>query len=199
MKNALALTFDDGPDPSITPEILTLLKKYSAKCTFFVIGENAKKYPEIIKRMHLEGHIIACHDLNHSWNSNFRFTNMFIKDISESQSIIKSIIGLKPLLYRPPIGLTNPHLGTALQRLGMYCIGWTKRPIDFGNRVFSRFDKLEKFTQGNNIVLLHDTLPNLKNKAIILNFIEEILKEIHTQKINLTTIDTYFKIPAYSK
>src|SRR3990167_2585805 len=65
LPKTVALTFDDGPSPIYTPQVLAILKKYNIKATFFVVGVNAKKYPEIIKEIHAEGHVVASHSLTH--------------------------------------------------------------------------------------------------------------------------------------
>ena len=67
-RNEFALTFDDGPDPRFTPLLLDLLKKYDAKATFFVVGSNAERYPELIRRIHEEGHLIGIHNYVHKTN-----------------------------------------------------------------------------------------------------------------------------------
>lgn len=102
----MALTFDDGPNPKYTPQLLDVLKKYDVKATFFVVGENVQKYPEIIKRMSNEGHTIGIHSYEHisSWiMSPFRLK----KQLEMTEKAITECTGEKVSFYRPPWGHFN--------------------------------------------------------------------------------------------
>jgi peptidoglycan-N-acetylglucosamine deacetylase len=106
VKREIALTFDDGPDPHYTLQLLDLLKHYNAKATFFVVGAHAEKHPELLKRMHDEGHVIGIHNYEHK-------TNWFMRPkkvkwhIQRTQEIIKEAIGQDAVYYRPPWGIVN--------------------------------------------------------------------------------------------
>jgi peptidoglycan/xylan/chitin deacetylase (PgdA/CDA1 family) len=190
----LALTFDDGPDPTVTPEVLDLLDKYSLKATFFVIGKKAAQYPGLVKDAFDRGHCIASHDLTHSYLSNFRLSKQMTKEILESQKIIEKIIGKKPLLYRPPVGLTNPHLFKALGSLGMNCIGWDRRVRDSGNRRMSRFSKFPSLAVPGSVVLLHDCMPNVCNREAFLYYLEKLFLTMDKKGISSTTVEELFGI-----
>lgn len=97
------LTFDDGPDPHYTPLLLDLLKRYDAKATFFVVGSHAERHPEIIKRMHDEGHLIGIHNYVHKTNWLMRPATVR-KQIDRTDEIIFSITGERSTYYRPPWG-----------------------------------------------------------------------------------------------
>lgn len=100
----IALTFDDGPDPMDTPEILDLLKQYDVRATFFVIGEKVKMYPELVKREALEGHEIANHTYNHIYFNKRMLEDKIHKEILYAEQIILDTTGHKPKLFRPPGG-----------------------------------------------------------------------------------------------
>ncbi|WP_018757114.1 polysaccharide deacetylase family protein [Paenibacillus terrigena] len=102
----ICLTFDDGPDPYYTAELLDLLKKYDAKATFFVVGSNAEKNPEIVKRIHDEGHLIGIHNYVHKTNWLMR-PGTVRKQIKKTSDIIYQITGSKSVYYRPPWGIVN--------------------------------------------------------------------------------------------
>jgi peptidoglycan-N-acetylglucosamine deacetylase len=197
--SGLCLTFDDGPDPDLTKDILELLARFGMKATFFVIGENAQRHPDLVRRAHEQGHIIACHDLSHGAFSNFRFSATMINDIAASQKIISTIIGRKPLLYRPPVGLANPHLGTALSRLSMYCIGWSRSVRDAGNRRIKKIRSLPALAKPGHVVLLHDCLPKPGYKKEILAQVEKLCEAIKEKKLATIGIDEMFDIPAYDE
>jgi len=193
----IALTFDDGPDPALTPDVLDMLDCFGYKATFFVVGRNAEKYPDIVRRAHDAGHIVACHDLTHKNTSNFRMTDSAARDIGEAASIIEKIIGKKPLLYRPPAGLLNPHIIKALKRLGMSCIGWSERVRDSGNRRKNRIFLLYKMAKPGSVILLHDCLPVPDNKPVFLEQLEKLFISIREKGLNPVGLDEMFSIRAY--
>jgi peptidoglycan/xylan/chitin deacetylase (PgdA/CDA1 family) len=197
-KSACALTFDDGPDENLTPEVIDLLKRFGFKATFFVIGAKAKQCPSLLKRMIADGHVVACHDLAHSALSNLRFANAMTRDISAAQAIVKDIIGAKPLLYRPPVGLANPHLGGALSALGMKCIGWNKSVKDAGNRRSRRIAAISKLRiRPGDVVLLHDCLPIADRKQEFLSPLESLFAKMRDSGLTSVGINELFDITAY--
>ena len=193
----IALTFDDGPDPSLTPDILNTLKKHNMKATFFVISNRAKQYPGIVKQCLNEGHTIACHDLSHSVFSNFRTAKPLLRDLNKSRDIIQNIIGKKPLLYRPPVGLMNPHVPGVLKKLNMSCIGWSKSAGDAGNRRSSKISKINTLAGEGEVILLHDTLPNPGYKQEVLSQLDKLCISIKSKKFEPVGVEEMFDIQAY--
>ncbi|WMT41962.1 polysaccharide deacetylase family protein [Paenibacillus sp. D2_2] len=100
----IAFTFDDGPDPRYTPKLLDLLRDRGVKATFFVLGSKAEKYPELVKRMHEEGHQIGIHNYTHMLNWIMSPRNILRKHVERSADIIQRITGERPTYYRPPWG-----------------------------------------------------------------------------------------------
>ena len=98
------LTFDDGPDDKNTPEILNILKNYGVPATFYVCGNMVEKNPDVLKRIYEEGHAIGNHSYNHNYNELYPSTDNFLKQISDTDEIIKEIIGVRPLIIRTPGG-----------------------------------------------------------------------------------------------
>ena len=175
------LTFDDGPNPNLTPKVLDLLAKYKQKATFFCIAKNAEKYPEIVKRIVAEGHTLGSHDLHHHWTSNFRLTKKMTEEIGESVRILEEIststgsaTEIKIKYYRPPVGLSNPHLFATLKKLNLQCVGWSKSVCDNGNRNVWAIKKIPNIkTKMGDIVLLHDNAP-IKNEELFLQNLEKL-------------------------
>lgn len=89
------LTFDDGPSPKVTPQVLDILKKYNVKATFFVIGDLAEQHPELVKRAEEEGHLICNHTYSHNYKYIYASTDNFIKDLRKGDEVLKSILGNK--------------------------------------------------------------------------------------------------------
>ena len=195
--NKTALTFDDGPEPNLTIDILNILKKHSMKATFFVIGAKASRFPEIVKQCFDAGHTIACHDLTHTNFSNFRMSRALNRDISKAQHIINDIIGKKPILYRPPVGLMNPHVPGALKKLGMHCVGWSKKASDGGNRRIQGIIRIKTLSGAGEVILLHDSLPNPDYKESVLKQIDELCLSIKQLKLEAILVQDMFHIRAY--
>jgi peptidoglycan/xylan/chitin deacetylase (PgdA/CDA1 family) len=101
-KNQVAFTFDDGPHPRYTPELLDLLQDYQVKATFFVLGSQADLHPDLIRRMHREGHQIGIHNYNHTSNWLMLPWTVRRDHMERTADIIESIIGKRPDHYRPP-------------------------------------------------------------------------------------------------
>ncbi|MBM7565473.1 polysaccharide deacetylase family protein [Paenibacillus sacheonensis] len=151
----IALTFDDGPDPVYTPLLLDLLKRYDAKATFFVVGNHAERHPEILKRMHDEGHIIGIHNYVHKTNWLMR-PRTVKKQIQRTSEIIRNATGSDSVYYRPPWGIVNLF---DFSNLGyMQIILWSALFGDWRKRVGAeRLKKrIMKKLRPGEILLLHD-------------------------------------------
>ncbi|MBN1602421.1 MAG: polysaccharide deacetylase family protein [Chitinispirillaceae bacterium] len=194
-----SLTFDGGPDPQFTPHILDLLKKYNFKATFFVAAKIAQAYPEIIRECIKQGHCIACYDLDYKMALNFRLYKRLVREIGEAQRIIKEITGKKPLLYRPPVGLTNRNLRKALKDLSMECIGWSSSVRDGGNRFPKTFTHLPELARPGSVILLHDMLPANNSSELYLKNLEKLFIRIQETGLKPVTVDSLFELTAYSE
>lgn len=158
----LALTFDDGPDPEKTPEILAVLDKYNVHASFFLIGHRAEKYPEIVRGILEKGHDIGNHTYSHSLWFDFWGSGKMLADINRLQDILMDISQKKIAWFRPPYGVTNPPLAKAVKKSGLRSIGWSFRTLDTvpkKKKVLS--GNLLKNSKPGDIILLHDTTPGL--------------------------------------
>ena len=120
----LAITFDDGPNPSITPKLLDLLEKYGAHATFFVIGNFARQEPVLLRAMVARGHSIGNHTESHP-NLFWRSPSSIREQLAKTSDAIGEILGTPPKWFRPPFGLRNPWVIPEVQRLGMQAVMWT--------------------------------------------------------------------------
>ncbi|MDO9043609.1 MAG: polysaccharide deacetylase family protein [Desulfocapsaceae bacterium] len=159
VNNHVALTFDDGPWPSSTPILLDLLARHQLVATFFVVGRQAAKHPELIAAILAQGHTIG----NHSWRHDpflmLRTPKTLEQDIQMTQEILKKS-GVTPLLFRPPAGITNPRLKQVLARENLLTITYSCRAFDGGNRNVSNLaGKILQRLQSGDIIMLHDLLP----------------------------------------
>jgi peptidoglycan-N-acetylglucosamine deacetylase len=120
----VAFTFDDGPDPIYTPQILDALAKYKAKATFFVIGTEAERYPNIIKRQATEGHELANHTYRHHFRDNFS-SNKLKEELDKTSEVIQQISGQTPTLFRPHSGFYNDTIVHTAINSGYQVILWS--------------------------------------------------------------------------
>ena len=167
-QNLVALTFDDGPAQSTTRQIIDLLDKYSVKATFFVSGANALSYPEIIREIIARGHTIGNHSFNHNPFVMLRSYNYLYQEIFRAQEVLRKM-GIHTLVFRPPVGIINPKLAPILDKMGMFCVTFSCRAFDAGNRrVKNLGSRILKKVKADDIILLHDVPPRSKEDSVIL-------------------------------
>lgn len=155
------LTLDDGPDPVDTPVILDLLDEYGAKATFFVIGEKAARYPELIREIDSRGHQVG----NHSW-SHPRATFWMLgpvrtyREISRCQEVIREILGKAPEVFRAPVGHYNFFTHPVLERFGLWLAGWNCRGFDgVEAETEDVLRRIRETMEEGSIVLAHEASP----------------------------------------
>ena len=167
----IALTFDDGPNASWTPVLLDGLKEREVHATFFLIGDNAKKNPDIVKRLDEEGHLIGNHTYHHVEITKVSNEEAY-QEIMETNSVIRSITGKDTEYMRPPFGLWQRDLELDLEVLPVM---WTIDPLDWttGN-VDEIVNKVVTEAEENDIILLHDCYKTSVEAALK---IVDILKE----------------------
>jgi peptidoglycan-N-acetylglucosamine deacetylase len=126
----LAITFDDGPNPAITPKLLDLLDRYKAPSTFFLIGRYVRECPELVKEISARGHVIGNHTESHP-NLFWKSSTQIRVELRLAHSAIKSALGAPPKWFRPPFGLRNPWLAAEARELNMRVVMWTLLPGDW--------------------------------------------------------------------
>jgi peptidoglycan-N-acetylglucosamine deacetylase len=126
----LAITFDDGPNPAITPRLLDLLAGFSVPATFFLIGKYARQNPELVREIHDRGHLIGNHTETHP-NLFFSSSSQIRDQLSACSNSLASILGAPPLLMRPPWGARNPWLASIARDLKLQVVMWTSLPGDW--------------------------------------------------------------------
>ncbi|RED65628.1 polysaccharide deacetylase family protein [Cohnella lupini] len=154
-KSEVSLTFDDGPDPVYTPKLLDLLKRHGAKGTFFVVGENAERNPELIARIHEEGHILGIHNYVHHTNWLMR-PRTVKRQIHRTSDVIKRITGSRPMYYRPPWGIVNVFDYANLGYLQI--VLWTSLFGDWRKKVGADklYKRMKQKLRPGEVFLLHD-------------------------------------------
>ncbi len=156
-RRCLAMTFDDGPHPKLTPRLLDILRQRKIRATFFVIGQNAKSYPGIMRRMAAEGHEVA----NHTWTHPYltRMSDSAVRSqMQRTHATIVETTGKPPTLMRPPYGATNSRQKEWLLReFGYPTIMWSVDPKDWQRPGVSAVrNRLVAGARPGAILLAHD-------------------------------------------
>lgn len=155
-QNKIALTFDDGPHPVYTPIILDILKEYGVRGTFFIIGENAERYPELVCRIQQEGHEIGNHTYLHK-NLKEHSVNCICDEITHAEDAILRIAEQRTKLLRPPGGLYNQQVCDAARKLDYDIILWTVDTLDWMHPTSDEIvATIESNVKCGDIILCHD-------------------------------------------
>ncbi|RFN59564.1 polysaccharide deacetylase family protein [Marixanthomonas ophiurae] len=172
-ENKVYLTFDDGPIPEVTPWVLDTLKKYNAKATFFCIGDNIKKHPEIFQRIISEGHSVGNHTFHHlnGWKTE---TQSYVDNVllfkKEIQSTRYSHLAPRTSLFRPPYGKITSKQANLLQQKGYKIVMWSVLSYDYDASV-SEEKCLQNVLQNidtGTIIVFHDSIKAQKNLRYVL-------------------------------
>ncbi|MBC7498515.1 glycosyltransferase [Candidatus Gracilibacteria bacterium] len=193
----IALTFDDGPDINFTPRILDILKQENIKSTFFIIGENSEKYPEVVKRIYDEGHILGNHSFSHPDISKIGHLRTDFELVS-TERIIESITKHKTILWRPPYAEDiEPETPSQVQplinskALGYITVGMKIDPNDWMNPGVDMIVErvIEQVQSGRgNIVLLHDAGSDRSETILALPILIKKLKKLNYQIVGLNEL-----------
>lgn len=156
-RGEVALTFDDGPDPDITPRVLELLDRHQARASFFVIGEKAAAQPQLVREIVRRGHSVENHSLRHSGFFGFFGLRALRREIAAAQETVAGITGRAPAFFRAPMGIRSPLLDPVIAAFGLHYVTWTRRGFDTVTRdpqtVLAR---LKRGLRAGDILLLHD-------------------------------------------
>lgn len=157
-RKRVALTFDDGPDPVITPQVLDVLAAHGARATFFVIGKSLASQPALAQRMLADGHAIGNHSWQHSRWQNFYAFRWQQREIEQSLQAIAAATGSSaPVWYRPPVGLKNWAMARAIWQRGLILVAWSLHSRDTRLRDAQGIaDRVLANVRNGDVVLLHD-------------------------------------------
>ncbi len=188
-KPQVALTFDDGPAEPTTRQVLELLEKYSVQATFFVSGVNAKSHPDIIAGILARGHEIGNHSFNHLPFLMLKGRQSLYREIAVAQGVLRSM-GADTQAFRPPVGIINPKLPAVLNSLNMFCVTFSCRAFDAGNRrIRNLAARLLKKVKADDIILLHDVpARNVGDCEQLLEEMEKIIVGIQNKGLQIVPL-----------
>ena len=153
----VALTFDDGPDPAVTPRVLETLARRGARATFFCVGRRAEAHPDLVTAIARAGHRVENHSHRHLNGFCFLGPRGVGREIDRAQEVLSRCAGAAPRWFRAPAGIRNPWLDGALVRRGLEYASWTRRGFDTVTRDPARvLDRLTRGLAPRDILVLHD-------------------------------------------
>lgn len=158
-QEGILLTFDDGPDAEVTPRVLDVLDKHGHKAVFFVVGAKAARHPEIVREIAARGHQVGNHTYSHSPYANFLGARHLRREIEAADEAVAAATGVRPTLFRPPLGISTHFMRRVLLATGHKAMGWSIRSLDTrrGPRQ-AVLNRVVRRLRPGGIILLHDRL-----------------------------------------
>jgi chitin deacetylase len=183
-QKVIALTFDDGPWPESTAQVLDILKENNIKATFFVVGQNVKNFPDLLKRVNAEGHAIG----NHTWHHWYHFMNpkAAAYEIDHTTDIIYKTTGVKTNLFRPPGGMMHNGVAGYARNQKYAIIMWSSDSIDYSQPAVPKLiNNVFQGVKPGGIVLMHD---GGGNRSRTVQALPEIINRFRKQGYRFVTI-----------
>ncbi|MEH2110343.1 polysaccharide deacetylase family protein [Nostoc sp.] len=183
-QKVIALTFDDGPWPESTAQVLDILKKNQIKGTFFLIGQNVKNYPGLVKREIAEGHVIG----NHTWHHWYQFLNpqAAAYEIDHTADLIYQVTGIRTNLFRPPGGIMHNGVASYARNNKYAIILWSSDSVDYSRPAVSKLiNNVFRRAKPGGIVLMHD---GGGNRSKTVQALPEIIANFRKQGYRFVTI-----------
>ena len=190
-RHEIALTIDDGPDPVVTPQVLDMLDRYAVQATFFCIGEQAARHPELCREIVRRGHTIENHSQHHRHYFALLGRAGYLRELQAAQDTLTNITGQRPLFFRAPAGLRNPLLDPVLARLDLRLASWSARGFDTMSRDTERVKhRLLRALRAGAILLLHDgnAARTQDGTPVILAVLPSVLAAAKTAGLRFVTL-----------
>lgn len=191
----VALTFDDGPDPEVTPQVLELLAQARVRCSFFCIGARLMAFPDLARAIVAAGHSIENHTHSHTHRFSFLGPDGLRAEIQAAQADVLSLTGQTPRFFRAPAGLRNPLLEPVLADLGLHLTSWTRRGFDTVSGDAERvYPRLERGLAAGDILLLHDghSARTTTGRPVVLDVLPRLLERLASRRLLPVTLPQAF-------
>jgi peptidoglycan/xylan/chitin deacetylase (PgdA/CDA1 family) len=165
-RGEVAITFDDGPDPEVTPRVLDLLDARGARASFFCVGERAAAFPRLAAEIVRRGHSVENHSHRHSSAFGWYGPRRLRRELEAAQRALHEAAGAAPRFFRAPFGTRSPLLDPALARLGLSLVSWTRRGYDTVDGDPARvLRRLVTQLAAGDVLLLHDGVTVREQRA----------------------------------
>lgn len=187
----IALTFDDGPHPTATDAIRETLAKHGVLATFFVIGANVVRQPDVIRRLHQAGHEIGNHSFDHSYAGMFRGRRYWEDQLQRTNVVIHNTIGRRPVSFRPPMGFKHPGILAAARQCELQVVTWSRRGFDGVPTTSERIqERLGPTAAAGDILMLHDGAPPhiKRDPQATVNAVEPLIQTLRSRGFELVTL-----------
>jgi peptidoglycan/xylan/chitin deacetylase (PgdA/CDA1 family) len=198
-RGEVGLTFDDGPDPEVTPRVLDELDRRGARATFFCVGARAAAHARVVREIAARGHAVESHTQHHSHAFGWYGPRRLRREIAAAQDAIAGAAGSAPVFFRAPDGVRNPMLDGALARFGLRYVSWRRRGFDSvdGNaeRVLRR---LTRGVRAGDVLMLHDGPPirALPDGPTVLRVLPRLLDALAERGLRSVTLRSAFGVAA---
>ena len=184
----VAFTFDDGPHPKVTPRILQTLRNYNIKATFFMLGNQVEKYPDLAKQVADYGHEIGNHTYSHP-NLKKLTTEEMMEEIHRTNEIITLTTGIKPTSFRPPYGIYTDEVLHYTKQNGYSTILWSVDSLDWKSRNASAINHtVTQHTTNGSIILMHDI------HAATADALPQLIQTLQAKGYQFITVSTFLSI-----
>jgi peptidoglycan/xylan/chitin deacetylase (PgdA/CDA1 family) len=197
-RQEICLTFDDGPHPVYTPQVLDMLDGANAKASFFCVAKHAEQNQSLLRDIVARGHSVENHSFRHPHLFSLYGPKRIQREIADAQKLLSDITGVVPRFFRPPVGFANPFVAPVLAEMGLVQATWTRRGFDTQDshlpRVLNRFGK--RLCAGD-ILLLHDANSALvqnkeMSRPLILSLLPAILQLSWADQLRCVTLPQAF-------
>jgi peptidoglycan/xylan/chitin deacetylase (PgdA/CDA1 family) len=187
----VAITIDDGPDPEVTPGVLSQLGHYGARASFFCVGKRVERYPELAQEIVRCGHSVENHTQRHRHTFSLLGPRAIEAEIARAQDSIARVTGASPRFFRAPAGLRNPFLEPVLCRMQLRLATWTRRGFDtVSGNADAVYRRLMNSLQGGDILLLHDgnAARGRAGQPVILEVLPRLLETLISRQLKSVTL-----------
>lgn len=194
-RRQVALTFDDGPNPGMTPQVLDLLDRYQAKASFFCVGAKAAAHPDLVCEIIRRGHSVENHSYHHSPAFSLYGFFRLGREVDLAQSAIAGIAGRAPGFFRAPVGFRSPFLDAVLTRRGLRYASWTRRGFDTVSRNPARvLERLVRGLAAGDVLLLHDdsSAQTVAGAPLVLPVLQGLLEQLAARDLASVSLPTAF-------
>lgn len=193
-RGEVALTFDDGPNPVTTRRVLAILEGTNHRATFFVLGEKARRYPDVVREIRDAGHGLGIHGDRHDRMHSFRAPKRVYEELLRAGSAVEAAAGVRPRWFRPPIGHTSPNSLRGAKRARLIVVGWSARGFDGlkRRRPEAVLLSLQKTLEDGAIVLLHDAAERDDFEPASLSVLPELLAHLDQKNLVSRRLDDWF-------
>jgi peptidoglycan/xylan/chitin deacetylase (PgdA/CDA1 family) len=200
-QRTIALTFDDGPDPRFTPQVLDLLAAAKVPATFFVVGERALAHPDLVARIDREGHLVGNHGHTHGFGFHFGGVAAYARELDAFDRALAPMLGRACRFFRPPQGFRTPPLAKALRARDVVCVNWSRRGFDSVRRDANAIlATLVAGLEEGAIFLLHDGagLGGSHDRSPTLALLPRFIAEARQRGFTFVPLDELLGTPAYA-